>query len=72
MVDSVRMTLEATAADGGLRLAAFHDGCLLVPDKVVTRHGLRAGDRRNEQRDRDQKGQQRSHPSHRLQPDAHA
>jgi len=72
MVDSVRMTLEPIAADGSLKLAAFHDGCLLVADKIVTRHSLRADDRRNEQRDRDQKGPQRSHLSYRLQPDAHA
>ncbi len=72
MVDGVKMTLETIAADDGPKLPAFHDGCLLVANKVMTRHGLCAGDRGNEQRDRDQKGQQRSHPSDRLQPDAHA
>ncbi|WP_371349138.1 hypothetical protein [Ancylobacter sp. IITR112] len=66
--------MEAIAADGGLKLAAIHHGCLLVADKVVTWHGLRAGDRRNELRRCNQKGQQRSHhhPSYRLKPDAHA
>ncbi|HEY9215890.1 MAG TPA: hypothetical protein VIQ29_23910 [Ancylobacter sp.] len=63
--------MEAIAADGSLKLPACHNGCLLVADKVLTRHGLRANDRRNKQRDRDQKGQQRSHPSDRLQPDTH-
>lgn len=42
------MTLEAMAAGGSLKLPACHSGCLFMTDKVVTQHGLRAGDRRNE------------------------
>jgi hypothetical protein len=72
MVDGARMALDAIVAARHLKGPTSRDGGLLVAYKVVTRQGLHAGDRRGQQRDCDQKGQQCSHLSYRLHLDVHA